>query len=306
MAGVGHFLGVHPSQSVFDETLARGRRASYGETGVTDRKRTLRMPTHDRPRVLVVEDEPDMNNLLADILSAFDFDPVQAADGRQALDRLREQRPDAVLLDLMLPGISGYELCRRLKTSRQTRSIPVLILTALDRQPDRRTAYIAGADDYMTKPFAPDALIDRLRACLQEARRADDEEPDHVRLTLEPSGTLGDLKVLNALVTALYQRTDLPPETIETLREHLTALVEAAGDRAAKADGTPPVRVTMTLDADRVRVTFDPLADGAEALLAEHLGPDAAAPAALVDAGAVDGVERAGESVVMEKALGKA
>ena len=261
------------------------------------------MPIHDRPRVLVVEDEPDMNNLLADVLRAFDFDPVQAADGRQALDRLQEQRPDAILLDLMLPGISGYELCRRLKTSRQTRPIPVLILTALDRQPDRRTAYMAGADDYMTKPFAPDALIDRLWACLQEARRADDEEADHVRLTLEPSGALGDLKVLSALATALYQRTDLPPATIETLREHLTALVEAAGDRATEADGTPTVRVTMTVDADRVRVTFEPLAGGAEALLAEHLGPDAAVPAALVDAGAIDGVQREGERVVMEKAL---
>jgi len=130
------------------------------------------MPTHDRPRVLVVEDEPDMNNLLADVLRAFDFQPVQAADGREALDRLGEQRPDAVILDLMLPGMSGYELCRRLKTSGETAPIPVLILTALDRETDRRTAYEAGADDYMTKPFAPETLIERLRACLREARRA--------------------------------------------------------------------------------------------------------------------------------------
>jgi len=129
------------------------------------------MTARDRPRVLVVEDEPDMNNLLAEVLRAFGFEPVQAADGRQALDRLCEQPPDAVLLDLMLPGMSGYELCRRLKTSEETASIPVLILSALDRQPDRQAAFQAGADDYMTKPFAPETLIERLRECLRERPR---------------------------------------------------------------------------------------------------------------------------------------
>jgi len=112
-----------------------------------------------------------MNNLLAEVLRAFGFEPVQAADGRQALDRLCEQPPDAVLLDLMLPGMSGYELCRRLKTSEETASIPVLILSALDRQPDRQAAFQAGADDYMTKPFAPETLIERLRECLRERPR---------------------------------------------------------------------------------------------------------------------------------------
>jgi len=264
------------------------------------------MPTHNRPRVLVVEDEPDMNNLLADVLRAFDFEPVQAVDGQEALDRLREQLPDAVLLDLMLPGISGYELCRRLKTCRETAAIPVLILTALDRQPDRRTAFKTGADDYMTKPFAPDALVGRLHDCLQEAHRAAEHTTGQVRLAVEPTGHLTDLKVPNALATTLYQRTDLPAETIETLREHLSALVEAAGAWAADLAGTPIVRVTMTLDADHLRITFDPLTERAEAFLAEHLGPQAAAPAALADANAVDGVQQQGGSAVMEKALGSA
>jgi len=120
------------------------------------------------PRVLIVEDEPDMNDLLADILSAYDFDPMQAASGEQCLAMLAEQPPDAILLDLMLPGMSGIEVCKKLKDSPTTRTIPILILTALDSPPDRRNAYEAGADDYMTKPFAPDALVSRLRACLQK------------------------------------------------------------------------------------------------------------------------------------------
>ncbi len=263
------------------------------------------MPTDDPPRVLVVEDEPDMNNLLADVLTAFGFAPVQATDAEQALDVLQRERPDAILLDLMLPGISGYELCRRLKTDRRTRTIPVLILTALDRDPDRRTAYMAGADDFLTKPFAPDTLVERLRACTEAVRRAAEAQAP-VRLSLEPTGALSDLRTLNTFATALYQRTDLAPETIEALRREVSGLLEAAGKWAANKGGTPPVRLTMTLDEARCRLAFDPLADRAGAFLAEHLRPDAGAPAALLDAGAIDRAEPEGDGVVLEKTLGKA
>jgi DNA-binding response OmpR family regulator len=260
------------------------------------------MPDTGRPRVLVVEDEPAMNNLLADILSAFDFEPVQALDGPQALVLVGEDPPDAVILDLMLPGISGYEVCRRLKTARQTRGIPVLILTALDRQSERRAAFQTGADDYMTKPFAPDALIERLRACIAAAGRAAGETGP-LRLTAEPTGVLGDVKVLNTFITTVYQRTDLPPPKIEALRQHVASLLEAAGAWAADHAGRAPVRVVMTLDADRVRLTFEPLAEGAEAFLAEHLDADAVVPSALVDAGAIDRAVPQGGGVMMEKVL---
>ncbi len=262
------------------------------------------MPTDNRPRVLVVEDEPDMNNLLADVLRAFDFEPVQAADGREALDRVAEQPPDAIILDLMLPVIGGYEVCRRLKSSPETCPIPILILTALDRRPKRRTAFRTGADEYLTKPFTPDALVERLQACLDAAAHAPGDRSEQVRLAVEPSGALEDLKVPNALARALYQQTDLATGTVETLREHLLDLVEAAGDLACECGGSRLVRMTMTVEANRLRVTVDPLAPAAEAFLDDHLGPEASAPAALREAAAVDDVRREGKSVVMEKALG--
>jgi hypothetical protein len=180
----------------------------------------------------------------------------------------------------------------------------VLILTALDREPKRRTAYRTGADEYLTKPFAPDVLIQRLRACLDEARHAADPQAGQVRLTVEPRGSLDDLKGPNALARALYERTDLPPDAVETLREHLLDFVEDAGEFACECGGSRLVRITMTVEANRLRVTFDPLVPAAEVFLNEHLGPDAAATTALIEAGAVDGVQREGGSVVMEKALG--
>jgi len=128
------------------------------------------MPTEDLPRVLVVEDEPDMNRLLALVLRAFGMEPVPALDAEEALRRLGEGPVDAVLLDLMLPGMSGYDLCRRLKADPATRAVPVVILTALDQPEHRRRALEAGADDYLTKPFDPEVLAARLRAALKTAR----------------------------------------------------------------------------------------------------------------------------------------
>jgi len=260
------------------------------------------MATPNRPRVLVVEDEPDMNNLLADVLSAFDLEPVQVADARQALDVLEREPVDAILLDLMLPGLSGYELCRRLKTARRTQTIPILILTALDRAPNRRSAYQAGADDYMTKPFAPDALITRLRSCMEAADRTL-AQASCLSLTIEPSGSLDDLKALNVLATSLYCRSDLPPEIVEAVRGQLAAVAEEAGAWAAGHGGKPPVRMAMTLDEERLRLRFEPASPEAGPFLARRLAPGATVPAMLIDAGAIDRADSDGDAVVFEKAL---
>lgn len=260
------------------------------------------MATETRPRVLIVEDEPDMNNLLADVLRAYDFRPMQATSGEQALAMLAEQMPDAIFLDLMLPGLSGFELCKRLKDSRATRAIPILILTALDRHRDRRNAYEAGADDYVTKPFAPDALVARLRACLEQSRRAR-EQGGHLELTIEPTASLSDLKAFNSLMTCLCARTNLDPEQIATLRKGLVDISNAAGRWAGARDGLPPVRLTINLDSRRLRLVFEPQAEGGDAFLAEHLGADAAVPAALTDAGVIDRVAGSGDGVVLEKTL---
>ena len=260
------------------------------------------MATPKRPRVLVVEDEPDMNNLLADVLSAFEMEPIQAADAQQALEVLDREPVDAILLDLMLPGLSGYELCRRLKTARRTQTIPILILTALDRQPNRRSAYLAGADDYMTKPFAPDALITRLRACMDAAGRTQ-AAASCLSLTIEPDGSLEDLGALNVLATSLYCRSDLAPEIVEAVRQQLSSVAEAAGQWAADHGGKPPLRLTMTLDGERLRLRFEPTSADAEPFLAKRLAPGGAVPSMLIDAGAIDQADRDGESIVFEKAL---
>jgi len=243
-----------------------------------------------------------MNNLLADILSAYGFDPMQAASGEQGLAMLAEGPADAVLLDLMLPGLSGFDVCKKLKDSRRTRTIPILILTALDSHPDRRNAYEAGADDYVTKPFAPDALVSRLRACLEQTRQCADRY-DHLDLTIEPTGSLTALKAFNALMTCLYCRTDLATSQVEVLRKGLVDLAHAADQWAADHDGRPPVRLSIRFEGQHLRLTFEPATEGGGAFLAEHLAAEAAVPAALTDAGVIDRIGPAGAGVTIEKAF---
>lgn len=134
--------------------------------------------------ILVVEDDRRIRDLLRRGLIFEGYEVDTAEDGEGALRSARDRMPDAVILDLMLPGIDGLEVCRRL---RAVSNVPILMLTARDAIPDRVTGLDAGADDYMVKPFAFDELLARLRALFRRQRT--DAMPDALRyadLTLNP------------------------------------------------------------------------------------------------------------------------
>jgi len=140
------------------------------------------------PTILIVDDEPDILNLVQFNLQASGFDTETAADGTSALERARATRPDLVVLDLMLPDISGTEVCRRLKEDPATRHIPVLMLTAKSEEVDRVVGFELGADDYVVKPFSVRELSLRVNAILR--RSAAGAEPHEVttfgRLRVDP------------------------------------------------------------------------------------------------------------------------
>ena len=116
-------------------------------------------------RILVVEDEPELNRLLTKRLKSAGYSVDSCVDGRDALDHLPGAEYDALVLDIMLPGISGLEVLRRMRSASNT--TPVLLLTARDSIEDRVIGLDAGADDYLVKPFAFDELLARLRVLLR-------------------------------------------------------------------------------------------------------------------------------------------
>jgi two-component system phosphate regulon response regulator PhoB len=126
-------------------------------------------------RILVIEDEPDIRQVLDYNLRLAGHDVVSAPRGHEGLRLVREQRPDLVLLDLMLPDLPGTEVCRAIKDDSATRPIPVMMLTAKGEEIDRVVGFELGADDYLTKPFSVRELILRIRAIL---RRNDGKPPE--------------------------------------------------------------------------------------------------------------------------------
>ncbi len=126
----------------------------------------------DQPSVLLVEDEPAQREVLAYNLEAEGFGVAMAENGDDALLLVDEAQPDVIILDWMLPGVSGIEICRRLKSNTDTRKIPVIMLTARSEEADRVRGLETGADDYVIKPYSVIELMARVRTQLRRVRPA--------------------------------------------------------------------------------------------------------------------------------------
>jgi two-component system KDP operon response regulator KdpE len=131
-------------------------------------------------RALLVEDDPNIVDLIRSNLSVRGFDTIVTSDGERALQLLETEEPDIVLLDLMLPGADGFELCRRI---RERSSVAVIVVSARGGERDKVTALNVGADDYMTKPFSVEELLARITATLRRTRPSDPGEPAATVLT---------------------------------------------------------------------------------------------------------------------------
>jgi two-component system, OmpR family, phosphate regulon response regulator PhoB len=129
-----------------------------------------------KPLVLIVEDEAALVAMLRYNLEKEGFDVCAATDGEEALIQIAERKPDAVLLDWMLPLVSGIEVCRQIRRTPASRTLPIIMLTARGEEGDRVRGLNSGADDYVVKPFSPAELIARLRAVIRRAQPATAEE----------------------------------------------------------------------------------------------------------------------------------
>ncbi len=131
-----------------------------------------------KERILVIEDEPSLTDVLGYNLGREGYEVAVAHEGREGLRKAQTLLPGLIVLDLMLPGLGGLEICRELKASSQTASIPVLMLTAKAEETDQVVGFAMGAEDYVTKPFSVKVLLQRIKALLRRAA------------TPEPAGTV--------------------------------------------------------------------------------------------------------------------
>ncbi|MGC2061965.1 MAG: response regulator [Thermodesulfovibrionales bacterium] len=157
-------------------------------------------------KILVVDDEPDIVELVSYNLKKEGFEIVSALDGEEALTKIKNHTFDFVILDLMLPGIQGIELCRILRNDPKTKNLPIIMLTAKGEEIDRILGLEIGADDYMAKPFSPRELVARVKAVL---RRAAEKPAD------EKTIQLGNLLINKETYTVLKNDTPLSLSTTE-------------------------------------------------------------------------------------------
>jgi DNA-binding response OmpR family regulator len=116
-----------------------------------------------KKRILIVDDEGDLRSMMRFRLEALDYDIVEAADGQEGLNRARSDRPDLIILDLMLPKIDGFKVCRMLKFDEKYKNIPIIMFTARAQKKDEKLGKEMGADAYITKPFEPEVLLNKIK-----------------------------------------------------------------------------------------------------------------------------------------------
>ena len=165
--------------------------------------------------MLIVEDEPDVAELIRYNLVKEGYEVVTASSGTDALKRARDAQPEVILLDIMVPQLNGWEVCRRLKAEADTRGIPVIMVTGRVEEGDKVLGFEMGADDYVTKPFSPRELVARIRAVVRRGRvdngtrkslvKAGDLEIDRYRFEVRMKGqavelTPKEFELLAALV----------------------------------------------------------------------------------------------------------
>ncbi|GIX06811.1 MAG: fused response regulator/phosphatase [Candidatus Poribacteria bacterium] len=165
-------------------------------------------------RILVVDDEPDVLDLVELVLAPEGFEVLLAKDGLEALDQARSNRPELILLDLSMPGMDGFQVIEKLREDPSTASIPVVMLTARAQISDKLRGLSSGADDYITKPFDPDELVERVRAVLARQKRPLVSSP--LLGTLEQwSGEIEQLA--RHLETAAQIQQGLLPQSLPTV-----------------------------------------------------------------------------------------
>ncbi|MBP2626564.1 MAG: two component transcriptional regulator, winged helix family [Firmicutes bacterium] len=170
--------------------------------------------------ILIVDDEPSICELLVFNLDKAGYHTVEANNGHTALELTRTARPDLIILDVMLPGIDGMEVCRILKGQSHTSGIPIIMLTAKNEEVDKIIGLELGADDYMTKPFSPRELVARVKAVLRRSQKESRQDGQLV---------LGKLK-LNFTSYEVYlgnDKLELTPKEYELLKIFVTNIGRA-------------------------------------------------------------------------------
>jgi len=202
---------------------------------------------------LIVEDHPDQAMMVAGLLRYRNYEPIVAGTGELGLKLAQERSPDVVLLDLMLPDISGFDVCRRLRSDRATMLTPIVMLTALGDATNRMQGFRVGANAYVTKPYGMDELWDAIlaaRAWRSEIDKGNMQGEIHVELNSE----ITLLQDLNDFLLSLCQSTPLTHEQVMHLRQAVMEMAQNAIEWGNRHQSDRLVNITYRVFDDRLEI----------------------------------------------------
>ena len=204
---------------------------------------------------LIVEDHPDQAQMVARLLRLRAYEPIVAETGEDGLRLARERRPDVMILDLMLPDINGFDVCRRLRTDRETMLTPVVMLTALGSLEHKIRGFRVGANAYVTKPYGIDELLRAVSAARdwrQSLERGNLQGDIHVELNSE----LTLLQDLNDFLMTLCRATPLIEEQVHQLRQAVMEMAQNAIEWGNRHESDRLVKITYRVFDDRIEIVI--------------------------------------------------
>lgn len=201
--------------------------------------------------VLIVDDERDTNDILASLVRARDFEPVQLYSGSQVWPAVKEHHPDVILLDLMLPDVDGFAICDRLKRSRETNLIPIVMVTALQDAHHRAAGVRVGANGYLIKPFTPDQLYEAIEQAIawheEHLKRGTDGE-----INFDIRSELTYLQQANDMLADLFAHTPLTDRQIKDLKQAVMEMGGNAIEWGHRKNAELVLRITYRIYPDSV------------------------------------------------------
>ncbi|MGC8638408.1 MAG: response regulator [Isosphaeraceae bacterium] len=202
---------------------------------------------------LIVEDHPDQAGLVARILRLRDFEPIVAEDGKTGLRLARMHLPDVLLLDLMLPDINGFDVCRQLRLDRSTMMVPVVMLTALNDMQHRVHGFRVGANAYVTKPYGVNELFDAIAAA-RAWRVSMQQRSLQGEVNVELNSEINLLKELNDFLMHVCKATPLSTEQVMQLRQAVMEMAHNAIEWGNQHQAERPVKITYRIHEDHLEI----------------------------------------------------
>lgn len=251
--------------------------------------------------VMIVDDERDANDLMASLVRARGFEPVQIFSGSEAVEAVRRVMPDLVLLDLMLPDVDGYAICGELKRGRETNLIPIILVTALTDQNHRTQAIRVGANGYLGKPFEPAHLfeaIDQALAWREEHTR----RGTHGEIVFDIRSEAKYLQQTNDMLADLYQHTPLTDKQVKDLKQAVLEMGGNAIEWGHRKNAELPLMITYRIDADKITLIIKDQGPGFDPYNLPHAANDDD-PTIHIDLRNELGIREGGFGIMLAKGL---